>query len=159
MLLILNLILYLIVISISGWAVNHAIEKTHESASVLVIPARIFPIYFPFGNMATGVFIIFSLIAGVVGFVTSFTGIKSVTQWTEPELHSSAASALTTWLLTLLSMGLACKEINLGWTESTLRTLEVITIILGGTQLLYTGTLYAGIEDLITRKDTVRGRV
>ncbi|CAK9180881.1 unnamed protein product [Ilex paraguariensis] len=71
----------------------------------LSIPARIFPIYFPFGNMATGFFIIFSLIAGVVGFITSVTGITNIIQSNLSNLHAAAASSLITWSLTLLAMG------------------------------------------------------
>lgn len=75
------------------------------AASVLSVPARIFPIYFPFGNLATGFFVIFSLIAGVVGFITSFTGINNVIQWNVPNLYAAAASSLAAWTLTLLAMG------------------------------------------------------
>ena len=76
------------------------------AASVLTIPARIFPIYFPMGNMATGYFVIFSLIAGVVGVVTSVTGLNNVVQWDAPNLGAATASSLLAWSLTLLAMGL-----------------------------------------------------
>ncbi|KAH0725846.1 hypothetical protein KY290_001676 [Solanum tuberosum] len=152
MLLVLNVFLYFIVAVISGWAVNHAIERSEATASSLSIPAKIFPIYFPFGNMATGFLIIFSLIAGVVGFISSLTGIHNVIQWNAPNLHAAASSSLTTWLLTLLAMGLACKEINKGWSDSNLRTLETMLVILGGTQMFCTVAIHAGIEDVITRE-------
>ncbi|MCD7448055.1 gamma-glutamylcysteine synthetase [Datura stramonium] len=152
MLLVLNVFLYFIVTVISGWAVNHAMVRSRETASTLSIPARIFPIFFPFGNMATGFLIIFSLIAGVVGFITSLTGIHNVIQWNAPNLHAAAFSSLTTWLLTLLAMGLACKEIDMGWTDSNLRTLETILIILGGTQMFCTAAIHAGIEDVAARE-------
>ncbi|KAK4372490.1 hypothetical protein RND71_007874 [Anisodus tanguticus] len=151
MLLILNVFLYFIVTVISGWAVNHAIVRSRETASTLSIPARIFPIFFPFGNMATGFLIIFSLIAGVVGFITSLTGIQNVIQWNAPNLHTAAFSSLTTWLLTLLAMGLACKEIDMGWYDSNLRTLETILIIVSGTQMFCTAAIHAGIEDVAAR--------
>lgn len=77
----------------------------HNAASVLSIPLRIFPIFFPMGNMATGFFVIFSLIAGVVGIGTSLTGLHNVFQWDHPSLHAAAASSLITWSLTLLAMG------------------------------------------------------
>nr|KJB72186.1 hypothetical protein B456_011G164500 [Gossypium raimondii] len=105
MLLFLNLGLYIIVTIVAGWAINHAIERTHETASVLSIPARIFPIFFPMGNMATGFFVIFALIAGVVGVSTSVTGLTNVFQWDAPNLNAAAASSLLTWALTLLAMG------------------------------------------------------
>ena len=76
-----------------------------HAASVLPTPARLFPIYFPIGNLATGYFIIFSLLAGVVGFTTSLTGLQNVFQLTGPNLHTAFASSLITWALTLLAMG------------------------------------------------------
>ncbi|KAK6930055.1 AWPM-19-like [Dillenia turbinata] len=150
-LLILNVFLYGIVIILASWAVNHGIERSHETASVLPIPARIFPIYFPLGNMATGVFIIFSLIAGVVGFTTSIICINNVIQWNVPNLQAAASSSLASWALTLLAMGLACKEIDIGWTESNLRTLETLLIILSGTQLFCAVAIHAGIENFVAR--------
>ncbi|XP_052191539.1 membrane protein PM19L isoform X1 [Diospyros lotus] len=183
-LLMLNLILYLIVMIISAWAINHGTEKASElvfsrssirknsneqtlfagvpfasAASALPIPARLFPIFFPIGNMATGFFVIFSLIAGVVGFITSLTGINNVFQGTESNLHAAAASSLTTWALTLLAMGLACKEINVGWTDSNLRTLEVILILLSGTQLFCTGAIHAEVEHVAFRNMIGGGRL
>ncbi|KAJ0034832.1 hypothetical protein Pint_24945 [Pistacia integerrima] len=146
-LLLLNLGLYFIVTIIASWAVNHGIERSRETVSVLSLPARIFPIYFPFGNLATGFFVIFSLLAGVVGMATSITGLNNVLQGDVPNLNAAAASSLITWSLTLLAMGLACKEIDLGWTDSNLRTLEVMTIIVSATQLFCTGSLHAGVED------------
>ncbi|XP_073148646.1 membrane protein PM19L [Henckelia pumila] len=150
-LLILNVVLYFIVIAIAAWAVNHGIERSRETASQLSPPARLFPIYYPFGNMATGFVIIFSLLAGVVGFTTSITGIANVIQWDPPSLQAAAASSLVTWLLTLLAMGLACKEIDVGWTDSNLRALETILILLSGTQLFCTAAIYVGVEDVTAR--------
>ncbi|CAI9118630.1 OLC1v1020225C3 [Oldenlandia corymbosa var. corymbosa] len=158
-LLILNCFLYFVVAALSGWAVNHGITKARETASQLTIPAHIFPIYFPVGNMATGFLIIFSLIAGVVGFVSSISSMLNVIQWNLPNLHSAAATSMITWLLTLLAMGVACKEIRLGRTESNLRTLETMLIILSGTQMFTTGAIHAGIEDLIAREEIIRGRL
>ncbi|WOG83346.1 hypothetical protein DCAR_0102521 [Daucus carota subsp. sativus] len=173
-----NALLYFIVIAIAGWSVNHAMEKTHETgtflltiildclfwscivaASVLPIPARIFPIYFPTGNMATGFLVIFSLIAGVAGFVTSLLGLNNVMQWDTPNLHAAAAASLATWTLTLLAMGLACKEINIGWADSNLRALEAMLIILSGTQLFATAAIHIGVEDVVARDRAYGGRV
>ncbi|KAF8087963.1 hypothetical protein N665_0558s0014 [Sinapis alba] len=159
MLLLLNLGLYFVVTVIASWAVNHGIERARESASVLSLPAKIFPIYFPVGNMATGFFVIFSLIAGVVGMATSLTGIMNVLEWDSPNLHSAAASSLISWSLTLLAMGLACKEINIGWTEANLRTLEVMTIIVSGTQLLCTGAIHVGVGETVAGERPHAGRV
>ncbi|GMI96164.1 hypothetical protein like AT5G18970 [Hibiscus trionum] len=147
MLLVLNLGLYIIVTIIAGWAVNYAIERTHETASVLLIPARIFPIYFPMGNMATGLFVIFSLVAGVVGVATSVTGLTNVLQWDGPNLGAAAASSLLTWALSMLATGLACKEIYIGWTDANLRTLEVMTVITSATQLFCTAAIHSSAEN------------
>ncbi|TKY54068.1 AWPM-19 protein [Spatholobus suberectus] len=151
-LLALNLVLYFIVLVIASWAVNHGIQRSGETASVLSLPARIFPIYFPMGNMTTGFFVIFSLVAGVVGFTTSLTGLHNIFQWNAPNLHAAAMSSLTTWALTLLAMGFACKEIELGWTDSNLRTLEMITIIVTATQLLCTGVIHVGVSEVIPQR-------
>ncbi|XP_010255851.1 PREDICTED: uncharacterized protein LOC104596402 [Nelumbo nucifera] len=145
-LLILNLLMYVIVTIIAGWAINYGIEHT---PTTVPIPAHIFPIYFPIGNMATGFFVIVSLIAGLVGIATSVSGIGNVLQWNLSNLLSSASSSILTWSLTLLAMGLACKEINIGWRDANLRTMEVLTIILSGTQLFYMGTIHAGLTNVI----------
>ncbi|MCL7050039.1 hypothetical protein MKW94_002243 [Papaver nudicaule] len=115
------------------------------------MPARLFPIYFPIGNLATGFFVIFSLVAGLVGMATSVSGINNILQWTRPNLHSAATFSIISWSLTLLAMGLACKEINIGDDRgSNLRALETFTIILSGTQLFCAGALHAGINSART---------
>ncbi|XP_054787803.1 membrane protein PM19L-like [Prosopis cineraria] len=144
-LLVLNLVLYFIVTAIASWAVNHGIQRSRETASNLSPPVQLFPIYFPIGNAATGVFIVFSLIAGVVGFTTSLTGLQNVSDGTPSGLYTAATSSLTSWALTLLAMGLACKEIEVGWTDASLRSLEIITIVVSGTQMLCTGVIHAGV--------------
>nr|GEZ16524.1 membrane protein PM19L [Tanacetum cinerariifolium] len=69
-------------------------------------------------------------------------------QWKASNLYAASASALISWSLTLLAMGFACKEIDIGWSGSTLRALEVILIIVSGTQFLSMVTIQAGIEEL-----------
>ncbi|KAJ0791189.1 hypothetical protein HanOQP8_Chr01g0002711 [Helianthus annuus] len=147
-LLFVNLILYLIIMIIASWAVNHGIEESLEQASVLSTPAKLFPIYFPFGNMATGYVVILSLLAGVVGFTTSATGMSNAAQWNASDLYATSASSLITWSLTMLAMGFACKEIHIGWSGTTLRALEALLIIVSGTQLLGMIAIHAGIEAL-----------
>ncbi|CAH1433250.1 unnamed protein product [Lactuca virosa] len=143
-----NLVLFLIITIIASWAVNHGIDDTHQQASVLSIPARIFPIYYPFGNMATGYVVVLSLLAGVLGLVTSLTGIYNVAQWNASNLYAASASSLLSWTLTLLAMGFACKEIEIGWTGNTLRVLETILIVVTGTQLFGMIAIHAGIEEV-----------
>lgn len=133
-LLFLNLIMYVVVAVIAGWAINYSIEdsaharkpieRKHRmhvcvvaSATVCLIccgvdavrgaspPVRLFPIYFPMGNLATGFFVIFALLAGTVGISTSLTGLRDVTEGYPASMMSAAASALVTWTLTLLAMG------------------------------------------------------
>ncbi|XP_073116829.1 membrane protein PM19L isoform X1 [Elaeis guineensis] len=172
-LLFLNLIMYIIVAAIAGWALNYSIDETpyagpdenrrdvsfgqlsrHATDSVqhsyalavlnLPVPIRLFPIYDPIGNLATGFFVIFALIAGVVGIATSLSGLRDVLEGSPASLLSAAASSIITWALTLLAMGLACKEISISLRPPNLRTLEALTIILSGTQLLCAGALNAG---------------
>ncbi|KAH7522410.1 hypothetical protein FEM48_Zijuj07G0135400 [Ziziphus jujuba var. spinosa] len=147
-LLFVNLVLYFIVIVIAAWAINHGIERSREAASVLSIPARIFPIYLPIGNMATGFFVILSLLAGVVGFTTSLTGLHNVVTWNLSDLHTAAFSSLASLSLTILALGLACKEFQGGWTGSNLRTLEVLTVIVSATQLFSTFAIQVGADDV-----------
>ncbi|GFQ01279.1 hypothetical protein PHJA_002271800 [Phtheirospermum japonicum] len=153
--LVVNIILYFIITAFASWAVNHGIERSRDTASVLSLPARIFPIYFPFGNMATGFVIILSLIAGVVGFTTSITGIYNVTKWNAPNLHAAASSSLVTWLLTLLAMGVACNEISIGWIESNLRILETALILVSGSQLFCIAAIHIGVADVVAGARTI----
>ncbi|PWA48009.1 AWPM-19-like family protein [Artemisia annua] len=85
---------------IASWAINHGIGDTYKKASGLSLPARLFLIYYPFGNMATGYVVILSLLAGVVGFTTSATGINNVAQWKASNLYAASASALISWPVT-----------------------------------------------------------
>jgi hypothetical protein len=39
------------------------------------------------------------------------------------------------------------------------RTLEVVTIIVSGTQLLCTGAIHVGVEDMVARQKNLGGRV
>ncbi|CAA6654077.1 unnamed protein product [Spirodela intermedia] len=142
-LLVLNLALYSALAIVAGWAINYGVEETAKTA--FVIPARLFPIVYPIGNMATGFFVIFSLVAGTVGVVTSLAGLHGVSGGGVPRLSAAAAFALISWSLTLLAAGVACKEISIGWRAASLRTLETLSIVLSGTQLLCAGAIHAGL--------------
>lgn len=101
-----NLILFIAIAIIAGWAVNYGIEETAaDEASTLSIPVNLFPIYYPIGNMATGFFVIFCIIAGVVGTATSMMGIQNITVETLSNLASAASSSIISWALILLAMG------------------------------------------------------
>ena len=65
----------------------------------------IITIYFPLGNKATGFFVLISLLAGVVGMITSLTGLSSVSQWNAPNLLATADSSHVTLSLTIFAMG------------------------------------------------------
>ncbi|CAA0834782.1 AWPM-19-like family protein [Striga hermonthica] len=119
-----NVILYFIIIVFSSWAVNHGIEQSRYT-------------------------VIFSLLAGVVGFTTSITGIYNVKQWNAPNLHAAASSSLVAWLLTLLAMGVACNEISIGWIESNLRILEIALIFVSVSHLFSTVAIHIGVADVV----------
>ncbi|KAI0526989.1 hypothetical protein KFK09_002585 [Dendrobium nobile] len=146
-----NLLIYAIVVVIAGWALNYGIHETTQAVSGLSLPARLFPIYYPIGNFATGFFVIFSLIAGLVGVASSLTGLQNVLQGNASGLLSAASSSVIAWGLTVLAMGLACKEISIGWRTAGLRALETLTILVSGTQLLCTGAIHAGLTSTINQ--------
>ncbi|KAK9139534.1 hypothetical protein Scep_009215 [Stephania cephalantha] len=157
-LLVLNLVLYIIVSIIAGVAINFDIDSPLPSEESLSIPAHIFPMYNPKGNMATGFFLIFSLIAGLVGIATSIAGIGNIQKANVPNLHSAGTYSIITWGLTLLAMGLACKEINIGIHDDlNLRALETLVIILSGTQLLCMGAINAGVNEAASHDEHMGG--
>ncbi|KAG1347058.1 membrane protein PM19L [Cocos nucifera] len=113
LLLFLNLCMYAIVAAISGWALNVAIDRGFTIGPSLALPAHFSPVFFPIGNAATGFLVIFALIAGVVGSAAAIAGIQHIRAWNRLSLASAASSGIVAWALTLLAMGLACKEIVL----------------------------------------------
>ncbi|BBH01049.1 AWPM-19-like family protein [Prunus dulcis] len=139
LLLLLNFCMYVIVLGIGGWAMNRAIDH----GPGFDLPAHFSPIYFPMGNAATGFFVTFALIAGVVGAASAISGINHIRSWTADSLPSAAAAATVAWTLTLLAMGFACKEIELRIRNARLRTLEAFLIILSATQLLYIAAIHS----------------
>ena len=71
----------------------------------LNLPAHFSPIYFPMGNAATGFFVTFALIAGVVGVASAIAGANHIRAWSAESLPSAATAAIIAWTLTLLAMG------------------------------------------------------
>lgn len=69
------------------------------------LPAHFSPIYFPMGNAATGFFVVFSLIAGVVGVASAISGANHLRYWDFESLPAAASAASIAWTLTLLAMG------------------------------------------------------
>ncbi|XP_048141944.1 membrane protein PM19L [Rhodamnia argentea] len=134
-LLFLNLVMYVIVVGFASWCLNRFIngQTGHPSFG---------------GNGATMFFLIFALLAGVVGVISKLAGASHVRAWRNESLAAAASSALIAWAVTALSFGLACKEINVGGHRGwRLRVLEAFIIILAFTQLLYVLLLHAGLFD------------
>ncbi|KAJ8762046.1 hypothetical protein K2173_006648 [Erythroxylum novogranatense] len=142
LLLVLNFCMYVIVLGIGGWAMNRAIDHGFIIGPGLELPAHFSPIYFPMGNAATGFFVTFSLIAGVVGVASVISGLNHVRIWTVDSLPSTASVAAIAWSLTVLAMGFGCKEIELHYRNARLRTMEAFLIILSATQLLYIAAIH-----------------
>ncbi|CAM6051863.1 unnamed protein product [Sphagnum compactum] len=127
-LLVINFIFYFISACIAGWGIN----KFMNGDSI--------------GNSATLYFLQTTLVASMVGLASVFAGIHHVRVWGTDSLSAAHATALIAWLLTLLAMGFACKEIHVcTGLSGTLRALEAFIIILAATELLYLLSLHAGI--------------
>ncbi|KAI4311340.1 hypothetical protein MLD38_036245 [Melastoma candidum] len=134
-LLFLNLVMYFIVVGFASWCLNRYINgQTHHPSFG--------------GNGATMFFLVFALLAGVIGIVSKLAGGTHIRAWRSDSLAAAASSALIAWAVTVLAFGLACKEINVGgWRGWRLRVLEAFVIILTFTQLLYVLQLHAGMYD------------
>lgn len=157
-LLLLNFCMFVTVAGIAGWALNKAIDHDYVTGPRRTLPVgfSFSPVFFPIGNEATGFMVIFSLIAGVVGAASCLSGLHHLRVWTAESLASSASSATTAWALTLLAMGLACKEIHLEGRIPKLIALESFVIILSATKLLYIVLIHAGffVEKYFTYGET-----
>ncbi|GAB4827268.1 hypothetical protein Ancab_034155 [Ancistrocladus abbreviatus] len=145
LLLLLNFCMYVIILGIGGWAMNIAIDRGFIIGPELELPAHFSPIYFPMGNAATGFFVMFALIAGVVGAASCLSGLNHIRSWNTESMPATATAATIAWALTLLAMGFACKEIELQFRNARLRTMEAFTIILSATQLLYLATIHGSL--------------
>ncbi|XP_059289595.1 membrane protein PM19L-like [Lycium ferocissimum] len=137
LLLVLNFCMYAVILGIAGWAMNFAIDNGFIIGQGFELPAHFSPIYFPMGNAATGFFVVFSLIAGVVGVASVLSGIDHIRRWNFDSLPAAASAATIAWSLTLLAMGFAWKEIELNYRNAKLITMEAFLIILSFTQLVY----------------------
>ncbi|XP_019169246.1 PREDICTED: uncharacterized protein LOC109165082 [Ipomoea nil] len=142
LLLLLHFCMYVVVLAIGGWAMNIAIDHGFIIGRELELPAHFSPIYFPMGNAATGFFVTFSLIAGVVGVASVLAGINHIRHWTIQSMPAAASAAAISWSLTALAMGFAWKEIQLNLRNANLRTMEAFMIILTVTQLVYIAAIH-----------------
>ncbi|PRQ36836.1 hypothetical protein RchiOBHm_Chr4g0395971 [Rosa chinensis] len=132
-LLFINLIMYLIVVGFASWCLNKFIngQTNHPSFG---------------GNGATMFFLIFSILAGVMGIASKLAGAGHLRAWRSDSLAAAGVSSIVAWALTALAFGLACKQISIGGHRGwRLRVLEAFIIILTFTQLLYLLLLHAGI--------------
>lgn len=57
------------------------------------------------GNAATGFFVMFALIAGVVGAASCILGFVHLRSWSRESMPATATVATIAWTLTLLAMG------------------------------------------------------
>ncbi|KAL8486723.1 hypothetical protein ACS0TY_023426 [Phlomoides rotata] len=97
------------------------------------------------GNGATGIFLMFAILAAVLGIVSKIAGGNHLRSWRNDSLAAAGSSSIVAWAVTALAFGLACKQINIGgWRGWRLRVLEGFTIVLAFTQLLYVMLIHAG---------------
>ncbi|XP_022715671.1 uncharacterized protein LOC111274915 [Durio zibethinus] len=144
LLLFLNFCMYVIILGIGGWSVNKAIDHGFIIGPGFELPAHFSPINFPMGNAATGFFVTFAMLAGVVGVASAIAGLNHIRSWNASSLPSAASIAGIAWTLTVLAMGFACKEIELEIRNARLRTMEAFSIILTVTQLFYIAAIHGG---------------
>lgn len=64
------------------------------------------------GNVVTPTFLLIVLVASMVGIASTLAGAHHLRVWRTESLAGAAAAAAIAWLLTLLAMGLACKQIH-----------------------------------------------
>lgn len=69
------------------------------------LPAHFHPMFFPIGNWATGFFVVFSLLAGVIGIASGLVGFSHIRHWNYYSLQPAATTGLLAWALTVLAMG------------------------------------------------------
>ncbi|CAI9087902.1 OLC1v1022094C1 [Oldenlandia corymbosa var. corymbosa] len=105
LLLVLNFCMFGVVLGIGAWSINKAINNGFIIGPGFELPAHFSPIYFPMGNRATGFFVVFSLIAGVVGMASVFTGLNHLRFWDIDSLPAASSAAFIAWSLTALAMG------------------------------------------------------
>ncbi|MCO5573709.1 hypothetical protein L7F22_027483 [Adiantum nelumboides] len=124
--------MYLIVLGIGAWAFNRILDSDNLMGA----------------NSATYPFVLISLIAGFVGVASALSGLHHLKHWRGESGAAAGSSALIALLLTLLALGLACKEIHTSrYRGARLKTLEAFVIMAAFFQLLYMIALYAGLQN------------
>ncbi|CAA6662546.1 unnamed protein product [Spirodela intermedia] len=132
-LLFLNLLMYAVVLVFSSWNLNNFIDGQTRHPDIA-------------GNSATFYFLLFAILAGVLGLASKLAGANHVRSWRSDSLAAAASSALVAWAVTALAFGMACKEIHIGGYRGwRMRVLEGFVIAVTFTQLLYLAVVHAGI--------------
>lgn len=133
-LLVINFCLYLIAACLAGWALNRNFDAQIGQGE---------------GGVGNGVtqnfFLPITLIACMVGLASCLAGVHHMRLFRSDSLAAAAATSLIAWLLVLLAMGLACKQIHTGGNRPRrLKVVEAFIIILALFELLYLLSLHLG---------------
>ena len=120
-LLFLNLIMYIIVVGFASWNLNHFINgQTNYPGNnnlrriiliiIMIIKIIMRSLMHGFlsgvaGNGATFYFLIFAILAGVLGVVSKLAGGNHIRSWRSDSLAAAAASATVAWAVTMLAFG------------------------------------------------------
>ncbi|XP_057488109.1 membrane protein PM19L-like isoform X1 [Actinidia eriantha] len=132
-LLIANFVVYLILLGLAAWSLDKYIdgEQNHPHLG---------------GNPATSFMLIFAMVGGVIGVCSVVAGLMHHRAWCSNSLVTAASSAIISWAVTSLALGLVCKEIIMGgYRGKRLQTLEAFIAISTLSQLLYLVLLHAGM--------------
>jgi len=133
-LLVINFLLYLVAAILAGWALNRNFDAERGQGKGGV------------GNNVTqNFFLPITLIACMVGLASTLAGIHHMRLFRSHSLAAAAATSLIAWLLVLLAMGLAAKQIHTGgYRPKRLKVVEAFIIILALFELLYLLSLHLG---------------
>ncbi|XP_024532677.1 membrane protein PM19L-like [Selaginella moellendorffii] len=113
---------YVITIALASWALNRAFKESTPGSPVVGSTH---------GNAATPFLALTTLISGVVGMAAVILGLQHVASWKAKTLIAANAATIIAWALSLLAMGLACREVGLGGRrDGNLRSLEGFVIFL-----------------------------
>ncbi|KAG0491712.1 hypothetical protein HPP92_005110 [Vanilla planifolia] len=89
-LLLLNFAMYIIVIGFASWCLNHFINgQSHYPGELRRVA----------GNGATFYFLVFSILAGVLGVASKLTGANHLRTWRSDSHGAAASSAVIAWPL------------------------------------------------------------
>jgi hypothetical protein len=132
-LLLFNLICSIIILGLAGYYLDKSISSSSPGALSGFE-----------GNAATGYFVIFSIIAGMVAIASYLSALHHLRVWSAESGAATSAAAWIAWLLLIIAFCLAWKEIHIGHVGSKLKVLEAFVIILTFTHLLYTLVLHIG---------------